>query len=151
MYKRQDGKTLASGSYDQSVRIWDLGSGQVLKVFNGHTNWISSVVYNADGTLLASTSADKTIRLWDLRTDQLLWVLEEHTDTVESAFFSPDGSRLASGSLDETIRIWDVETGKCLKTLSIPGPYAGMNIGEARGLSEAQKAVLIRLGAVDGG
>jgi WD40 repeat protein/DNA-binding SARP family transcriptional activator len=146
-----DGKTLASGSYDQSVRIWDLGSGQVLKVFNGHTNWISSVVYNADGTLLASTSADKTIRLWDLRTDQLLWVLEEHTDTVESAFFSPDGSRLASGSLDETIRIWDVETGKCLKTLSIPGPYAGMNIREARGLSEAQKAVLIGLGAVDGG
>lgn len=66
-----------------------------------------------------------------------------------SLTFSPDGSILASGSYDETIKLWDTVTGECIKTLRIPRPYEGMNITGTTGLTDAQRASLIALGAVD--
>jgi WD40 repeat protein len=75
--------------------------------------------------------------------------LQGHSKRVRSVAFHPEGKILASGSVDETIKLWDVKTGECLKTLRADRPYEGMNITDVTGLTEAQKATLKALGAVE--
>jgi len=108
-----DGKTLASGSRDNTVILWDLASNQPIDQFIGHTGWVYSVAFSPDGRTLASGSRDNTIILWNLaadpRTDQ---PLTGHTEAVYSVVFSPDGRMLASSSTDRTIILWDVASGQ---------------------------------------
>jgi WD40 repeat protein len=146
-----DGALLASGSRDNVVRLWDASAAQCLAVLPGHTGWLYAVAFSPDGALLASASGDKTIRLWDAATHQCVASLEGHTSWVFSVAFSPDGATIASGSADETIKLWDAISGECLKTLRAKRPYEGLNITGASGLTEAQKATLIALGAVETG
>ena len=61
-----DGKLLASGSYDNSIKIWDVASGKHLDLFIGHSESVNSVIFSPDGKMLASASNDTTIRLWNL-------------------------------------------------------------------------------------
>ena len=113
-----DGSTLASGSADKTIRLWDAHTGEHKQTLSGHTDTVWSVAYSPDGSTLASGSADKTIRLWDAHTGEHKQTLSGHTDTVWSVAYSPDGSTLASGSADKTIRLWDAHTGKHKQTLS---------------------------------
>ena len=92
---------------------------------------------------------DQTVRLWSVSTGQCLRVLQGYTNRVWSVAFSPDSKTLAGGSEDGTIKLWDVKTGECLKTLRAERPYEGMNITGVTGLTEAQKATLKALGAVE--
>jgi WD40 repeat protein/DNA-binding SARP family transcriptional activator len=144
-----DGQLLASGSADQTIRLWDVQTGHQLQTLLGHMDWVWSIAFSPDGGILASGSADRTIRLWDVRTGQLLRILHGHTNWIRSVAFSTVGTILASGSIDETIKLWDTQTGECLKTLRPPGPYEGMNITGVTGLTEAQKAALKALGAIE--
>lgn len=146
------GEWLASGSDDQTIRLWDLQvGGQLRHTLTGHDSEVWAVAFSHDGRLLASGSGDQTIRLWDLAAGgQPLATLRGHTNWVLSVTFSPDGHTLASSSVDETIKLWDIQTKQCRQTLRAPGPYAGMNISGASGLSEAQKVALKALGAVEG-
>ena len=108
-----------------------------------------SVSFSPDSQILASGSFDTSIRLWNVQTGQCLNVLQGHTEAVFAIRFSPDDRTLASGSLDETIKLWDVSTGECLKTLRGDRLYEGMNIRGAGGLTAAQQAALLALGAVE--
>jgi WD40 repeat protein len=110
-------QTLISGSDDQTVRVWDVNTGQCLNLLRGHTNSIFSVSFNADGRTLASGSADQTVKLWHLNQGRCLKTLKGYTNSVFSVVFSADGQTLASGSTDQTIRLWQVDTGICCKTL----------------------------------
>jgi WD40 repeat protein len=92
---------------------------------------------------------DRTVKLWDVSTGSCLRTLTGHTDEIWSVAFSPDNQILASGCADETVRLWDVNTGECLKILKAPRLYEGMNITGVTGLTEAQKATLKALGAVE--
>ena len=83
----------------------------------GHTDYVSTIVFSPDGQILASGSTDKTIRLWDAGTGRYLRTLTGHISTVYVRAFSPDGRTLASSSLDDTLRLWDVRTGALLHTL----------------------------------
>jgi WD40 repeat protein len=109
-----DGRTLASGSSDKSIRLWDASTGKpVGEPLRGHESAVFSVTFSPDGRTLASASMDKAIRLWDASTGKPAGEpLRGHEDHVTSVTFSPDGRTLASASWDTTIRLWDASTGK---------------------------------------
>ena len=144
-----NGHKLATGHADQSVRVWDVQSGECLNKLEGHTHWIWSIAFSSDGAILASGSLDRTIRLWNALTGQWLATLLGHTDRVLSVAFSPDGCTLASGCADETIKLWDVASGECVRTMRPDRPYERMEITNATGLTETERAALKMLGAVE--
>ena len=113
-----DGKTIASGSWDNTIRLWDVDTGDLIRNLIGHTDSVLSVSFSPDGKTIASGSEDNTIRLWDVSTGDLIRNLTGHTNSVRSVAFSPDGETLASGSDDGTIRLWDVNTGQHKQRLS---------------------------------
>ncbi|MEZ4768640.1 MAG: BTAD domain-containing putative transcriptional regulator [Caldilineales bacterium] len=145
-----DGGRLASACADGIVRLFDVASGALLKEMEGHVAWVRTVAFGPGDRTLASGGNDFTVRLWDLQTGKTRQVLEGHDDMVWSVAFSPDGRTLASGSGDETIRLWDPDTGHCVATWRLPGPYQEMDITASTGITEAQRAALVALGAVDG-
>jgi WD40 repeat protein len=103
-----DGSRVASGSGDNTVRVWDVQTGQCQHTLEGHSARVTSAVFSPDGSRVASGSWDHTVRAWDVQTGQCQHTLEGHSGGVTSAVFSPDGSRVASGSRDNTVRVWDV-------------------------------------------
>lgn len=152
-----DNRTLATGHFDGTVQLWDVHSAQCLQMFSGHTGCAWSVSYapsassSCNPPMLASGGFDGFIRLWNVQSGQCLKVLQGHTEAVFAISFHPNGQILASGSHDETIKLWDVNTGQCLKTLRTDRLYEGMNIQSAQGLTDAQQAGLISLGAIETG
>ena len=112
-----NGKTLASGSSDKSVKLWDRNSGALISTLIGHKGSVLSAVFSADGRVLASASQDSTIRLWDTATGEVQHTLIGHTGPVYILAFSPDGKTLASGSSDGTVRLWDAQNGRQIRAL----------------------------------
>jgi eukaryotic-like serine/threonine-protein kinase len=112
-----NGKTLVSGSYDNTIRLWSLASGQEIARLTNHTHRVSSLALSADGRILASAGWDKTIRIWDLDARLQVAVLTNHTRAVTCLAFSPADKTLASGSWDHLIKLWDPTQGLELSTL----------------------------------
>ena len=117
----RDGKRLLSGSADHTARLWDVQTGETLRVLGGHTDAIYAVGVSAPGEngeiRFVTGSWDQTLRLWD-GAGNLIKVLEGHTDKVRAAAFTPDGRWLLSGSDDKTIRLWDARDGQFIKVLA---------------------------------
>jgi WD40 repeat protein len=108
-----DGTRIASASFDNTVRVWDVSSGaSLIAPLEGHREFIFAVAFSPDGQQIASGSADSTVRIWDsiLHMDAL-HTLTGHADKVFAVAFSPEGHRVVSGSADLTVRVWDTTTG----------------------------------------
>ncbi len=123
-----DGRTLATGSIDATVRLWDVATRrQIGRPLTGHAISVNSVAFSPDGRTLATGSIDKTVRLWDVAGHRQLGPpLTGHTDSVNSVAFSPDGRTLATGGGDRTVRLWDVATRRQLGR-PLTGHTGGVN------------------------
>ncbi len=117
-----NGRTLASGSGDDSVKLWDVASGHELRTLIGRhfdrTDFTWPVAFSPDGRILASGSDDHSIKLWDVASGREVRTLSRHSEVISSIAFSPDGGMLASGSADHSVKLWDVASGHELRTLS---------------------------------
>ena len=113
-----DGRYIASGSADKTIKLWEVSTSREIRTLLGHTSGVSSVAFSPDGRYIISGSWDKTIKLWDVATGREIRTLVGHSQQVTSAAFSPDGKYIASGSRDKTIRFWDVSTGREIRTLA---------------------------------
>lgn len=111
-----DGKILASGSLDKTIKLWNVETGEeILPGLSKHNRKVYNVIFNpGNGSQLASSSADGTIRLWNLETGEYgkYKTLTGHKGKVYGLSFSQDGKIIASSSLDKTIKLWNVKTGK---------------------------------------
>ena len=105
---------LASGSRDETVRVW--ADGQCAHVLQGHTHHVLALIGLPDHRL-ASSSNDCTVRVWDTRHGVCLWTLEGHTRSVEVLAFH---GKLISRARDQTLRVWDIESGACMHSLQSP-------------------------------
>jgi RNA polymerase sigma factor (sigma-70 family) len=106
-----NGRTLALGCRDRTLRLWDF-RGQEIRRLEGHEDEIAGVAFSPDGKLLVSGSRDRTVRLWDVATGKEMQCCRGHESWVEAVAFSPDGRTVASGGQDYLIRLWNVASGK---------------------------------------
>ena len=112
-----DGRQLASGSRDKSIKLWNAVTGEELQTLIGHSDVVRSLSFSPDGKKLATASDDKTLKLWDVDRGEQLRTLTGHMREVTGVSFSPNGLLLASGSSDDAIKLWDADSGTELQTL----------------------------------
>eukprot|EP01119_Soliformovum_irregulare_P013551 TRINITY_DN361_c0_g1_i1.p1 TRINITY_DN361_c0_g1~~TRINITY_DN361_c0_g1_i1.p1 ORF type:complete len:647 (+),score=137.51 TRINITY_DN361_c0_g1_i1:191-2131(+) len=114
-----DGKYLAAGAEDKTVKLWDIETKQLHHTFVGHDLDIYSLDFSKDGKLIVSGSGDKKAKIWDVTKGECMFTLGQDDvgpkDGVTSVAFSPDGRLVATGSLDRIVRLWDATTGYFLE------------------------------------
>ncbi len=112
-----DAKHIISGSFDKTIKVWDLESGKDILTLSGHADWVSSVTITPDAKNIISGSSDKTIKVWDSESGKEIRTLSGHGGMVSSVAVTPDAKHIVSGSSDKTIKVWDLESGKQIRTL----------------------------------
>lgn len=112
---------LLSGSYDQSMRLWDPQSGWELRRIGGHLAPIRSLAVSPDGTRALSGGGDGMVVVWDLRAARDLKWIPAHTGMINAVAFSPDGATFATASLDGTIGVWNAARGERVVTFHRQG------------------------------
>ncbi|MFN4261912.1 MAG: WD40 repeat domain-containing protein, partial [Gemmataceae bacterium] len=113
----KDGKTLVSGSFDSTAKVWDVATRKVKADLIGHKGPVVCVALTQDETTLATASHDLTVKIWDMATGKEKVTLQGHEGYVSSVVWAADGKTLFSGSHDRTVKVWDVAAKKELATL----------------------------------
>ena len=121
-----DGKSLATGSADHSIKIWNVIDDELISSFKGHSSEINSLDFSPDGKQLASGSKDQTTKLWNIKTGTIIRTYNEEPYCVNAVSFSPDGSLIASGNADHTINLWNKKNGELIR--NIAGKSFNINI-----------------------
>ncbi|HEY9853738.1 MAG TPA: WD40 repeat domain-containing serine/threonine-protein kinase [Leptolyngbyaceae cyanobacterium] len=113
-----NGKIIASGGFDNTIKLWNLQTGELICSIMSHSKPVLAVAFNPDGKLLVSGSVANSIKLWDLSTQSLIRAFTGHSESVVSLSvdISPDGQMIASGSDDQKVKIWQLSDGKLLHT-----------------------------------
>ena len=110
-------RLVLTGSYDGSARLWDAGTGALLRVLDRHRGIVTSATFSLDGTRVVTASFDGTAAIWDTASGAAQLSLDGHADKIWTAGFSPDGDSVVTASADRTARIWDAQTGRELQLL----------------------------------
>ncbi len=147
-----DGSLLASGDNGREggeLYVRDAQSGQLVRTFVEHPGVVSALIWAPRGERLISGSSDGSLRWWDIEREECVLAREAHQGTVQALKVSPDGRMLASCGDDGAMTLWDLESGEHLRTLRRDRPYERLDISGVKGLTQAQKASLHALGAIE--
>jgi WD40 repeat protein/transcriptional regulator with XRE-family HTH domain len=147
-----DGTWLASAGRVKGrgeLAVWDQQSGERVRIFAEHGGVVYAIAWGPSRDLLVSGGSDGRLCWWDVQSGECVLVRKAHQGTIRSLRRSPDGSRLASCGDDGTITLWGLASGEQLRTLRRDRPYERLTVTGIRGLSEAQKATLRALGAIE--
>lgn len=121
-----DSLKLVSGSFDKTIKLWQLETGTELYTLGERLKGVFALAVSPDGKLLASGSWDETIELWNLETGTLLRNLSQHKASVRALAIAPDSKTLISGSFDQTIVLWSLPDGNVGKTILDREPIAAI-------------------------
>ena len=102
------GTILATGSDDNTIKLWDVNTGQLITTLSSHSWSVMAVAFTADGETLISASWDKTVKLWRVNTAEEIFTLSGHVDSVSAVAVSHVAQLIASGSKDKTIKLWQL-------------------------------------------
>ena len=120
-----DGKWLATGGWDRTIKLRDAATGEEQLTIFGHEGFVLDLAFSPDSRSLASTSEDRSVRLWEVPTGRPIGVFHGHTDFVQAVAFAPDGRELASGGLEGTMKVWDRRSeppGRLRRAYGLGGP-----------------------------
>jgi len=109
-----DGKHIVSGSWDNTLRVWDAETGHTLFSLGDHISGVRAVAYSPDGMRIASAGSDEKVRVWDANTGQQLLTLEGHKEEKQCITFTLDGTRIISATSSNRVSVWDAGTGEKL-------------------------------------
>ncbi|MGD9922582.1 MAG: caspase family protein [Pseudorhodoplanes sp.] len=132
----RDGKLVLTGGDDYIIKLWNAGTGTVLRTINAVTKdrfyeatiGIAAAAFSPDGKLIVSGNENKTASIWDAGTGKLVRVLRGHKGYVSSVEFTPDGKRILTASDDGTLKLWEAASGRLLRSFGAP-PAQGSNAG----------------------
>lgn len=144
-----DGKTLVSGSEDNTIHVWDIQTDKHIRELTGHNHRVYSVDFHPDGKTLVSGSDDNTIRLWDIEKGEIKKIKDAHkgfseqNEGVMCVIFLPNGKMIASGGRDNTVRLWNLDSDKSMMTF-VGHKYSVFS------LASTQDGNILASGSVDG-
>ncbi len=143
-----NGLILVSGSLDDTVKVWNLNTGELLHTLFGHLNAVNCVAISPDGQIVASCSDDGTVKLWHTGTGSLQADLAGHLRDINAVAISPDGQIVASGSEDRTVKLWQIATAKS-DTPSYPTRTLGGRSGMVKSVAFSPNGQLLASGGLD--
>jgi len=123
-----DGKYIATGSRDNSVKLWEVATGRELRTFLGHLSTVNAIDFDPTGKLMATGSSDKQIIIWEVVTGSEMLRISGHQKSVTSVDFSTDGKQLASGGTENEAYVWDVDTGVKTAEFKVYAPQVGIQV-----------------------
>jgi WD40 repeat protein len=138
-----DGHFAVSASNDQTLKVWDIKTGEIVRTLGGHTGSVRAVVVTPDGRFAISASGDETLKVWNIKTGEIVRTAEGQTHGSNARVVMPDGRFAISASFDRTLKIWDIQTGKLIASFSGDSPLGPCTIspdgrtiivGEASGI-----------------
>jgi WD40 repeat protein/transcriptional regulator with XRE-family HTH domain len=147
-----DGTCLASGGGGRGsgeLFVWCAHNGELLHTLSELSEIVYALAWSPTGTMLVSGGSDGMLCWWDVERGKCVQTRHAHQGTVQSLKMGPDGRSLASCGDDGAINVWELASGEHLRTLRRDRPYERLDISGTKGLTQAQRASLSALGAIE--
>ena len=146
-----DGKTLATGSVDRTVKLWDISTGKQIRTILGHGAWVSSVHWSADGRFLMSGDRDGLIKLWNMDAKEVPVWPEQKAISLSATTFTPENELLAIGhASDRSLKLWNLTNGRVMADLGTAGTVMSATFSKDAALVAAAVTPEIRIYSVAG-